>query len=142
MYTFEQKALIASNIENLSRTAFIDTLDEITRHKMEHRSSPGRRFCKETVNEAKVVMYAVTNFYLLEEINQLLGNMLASGIVDQIIRRYVDMRVWNMKIVEKGPSQLSFQHLEGAFTMWMILLAISVLAFFLELFIKTVVRFY
>lgn len=62
----------------------------------------------------------------------MIGDYFASGIMSQLIDRYVDLRYWNMKPDNKVPQKLSFSHLEGAFMLWIVMLVISCLVLVFE----------
>lgn len=128
----QAKDFMENSLESLERTAFIDAIQAIVHANMKHRNEFVHKVCKEEVWNAMIVVYYQKNFYLVETINRKIEIFLSSGIVNHIIGRYVDMRFWNVKPVEKGPSQLSFQHLKGAFSLWAILLAIASFVFSLE----------
>lgn len=92
--------------------------------------------CKEHLYTVYVVMYYPKNFYLIETIDKKIGQFLASGIVSRLIDKYVDMRFWNMKKEQSDPHRLTFNHLRGAFTLWIGLCAVSAIVLLVEVLIK------
>jgi hypothetical protein len=123
----------------MTRFAFIasmtDIIDANKKNKFTHA------VCKESIFNVNVVMYFPRDFYLVESINRKISSFLSSGVMSHLIGKYVDLRYWNVKSVEKGPQKLTIEHLRGAFNLWMIFSAISILTFAVEIFVKKIGKF-
>lgn len=100
-----------------------------------HRDSFSHKVCKEYLLTVNIVMYFQKNFYLVEAINENIWNFVSSGIMSHLIDRYVDMKYWQVKALDVGPQQLSYEHLEGVFNLWLYFLILTSVVFVFELLI-------
>jgi len=85
-----------------------------------------------------LVYYFRKNFYLVNEINEKIGIMQSSGLINRIIKKYADDRFLRRKLPEDGPSQsqLRVQHFEGTFLIWIFGVTISIVTFCCEKLLK------
>lgn len=107
---------------------------------MRNRNSFAHIVCKETISTVSVVMYFQKDFYLAEAIDRKISLFLASGIMSQLIEKYVDMRYWNVKPARSGPQELNFKHLKGAFVLWGVLNFCAFIAFVMETIVHAIRR--
>lgn len=103
---------------------------------MRHKTKFSHLVCKEIAYTGNIVMYFSKNFYLIDAINKKLSEFQASGIISHLIDNYIDRRYWSSKKEKSFPSQLSVQHLKGAFELWLILCSFATAALLLELLIN------
>lgn len=101
---------------------------------MENRNSFAHVVCKEMIHTLNVVMYFQKNFYLIQKIDEVISSLLSSGIPEHLALKYIDMRYWHMKRVDKGPQKLTLKHFQGAFDIFIILASISITVFVFEIF--------
>lgn len=102
---------------------------------MQHRESFAHAVCKEEVYTVNLVMYFPKNFYLIQPINKKIRILISSGVMNHIINKYIDMKYLvyaNAKAMKKGPQKLTFKHLDGIFTMWIILCCFAFASFLVE----------
>lgn len=122
-------------LSSKNQTAFLGSSTKVIHANIRNKRSFSHIICKEIVNTVNVVMYFSKNFYLVEAIDEKIGHFLASGIVEYIIKKYVDMKYWrlnNQLDIRQEPKKLTLHHLEGVFVIWSILCVLSVLIFSME----------
>lgn len=85
-----------------------------------------------------IVLYFPKNFFLIEAINNEIGFIKSSGLIDFWINKYADHRFLNYKEQKKGPQKLSLKHLSGTFVVFLTGCLASAVAFVMENLIKLV----
>lgn len=128
----QQQQLLDTSLNDMKRVAFIDSMISVIHSNMKNKNKFVHRVCKENIWSNSLVVYFAKDFYLIEEIDNKISLFQSSGILSHFINRYVDRRYWNARSIDKGLQRLSFQHLEGAFKLWIILLFISSIIFVAE----------
>lgn len=106
---------------------------DVVYSNMKHKNSFAHLICKEHLYIVNVVMFFPKNFYLIDAINKNLGELLSSGIVTHLIDKYIDMRYWNIKQARRSPQVLTFLHIRGTFMLWILLCALALIVFLIEL---------
>lgn len=132
----QQDVFLNTSLGSFSRLAFATTMTNVIDANKRHKDSFSHKVCKEYLLTISIVMYFSKDFYLVETINKKIGQFISSGIMSHLINRYVDMKYWNVKTLDSGPQKLSYEHLEGAFVLWMLFLMLSLVVFLLELLIR------
>lgn len=128
-----QQKLLDTSLNDMKRVAFIDSMISVIHSNMKNKNKFVHRVCKKNIWSNSLVVYYARGFYLTEEIDKTISIFQSSGILSYFVNRYVDSRYWNAKSIDKGLQRLSFQHLEGAFKLWIIVLFISSIIFVLEI---------
>jgi hypothetical protein len=90
------------------------------------------RLCKEAMLTNQIVFYFTQNFYLVDEINRLIEEIKAAGLVDYAISKYINMRSSNEKNEKQTPSPLNFDHLKAVFEILIFGLLIALFCFVAE----------
>lgn len=134
--------LNGNSLENSSRTAYLSSMMNVVSINKKNRNKFALTTCPEIIWNAKLVFYYQKDFYLIDTINRKMSAYAASGILSLIVNRYVDLQYFIVKPEHKGPQKLSFTHLEGAFMLWIIMIAISFVSFLTELLINRINRSY
>lgn len=132
----QQKIFLNTSLRTLDRVAFVDAMPSIIGANIDHKDSFVHKVCKEYFWTDFLVMFYPKNFYLLETIDNKLNCFLSSGIMSHIIDEYVDLRHWHVKTTNRGPRQLSLEHLRGAFDLWLLFMLVAVTVFSLEIVTK------
>lgn len=78
------------------------------------------------------VIYAVKNFYLIDELNHHISNLKSAGLIEYWHSRIFDDSILMGKRSET-PKILKFQHFIGAFQFWLVGMAVSTTAFVHEI---------
>lgn len=89
---------------------------------------------KEFIKIEKIVLYYQKNFFLSEHIDAIIESWVATGVIVHIVEHYMEIRYFNVHEMEKGPKQLTFLHLRGAFYLWAVCCFICVIVFGFEIF--------
>jgi hypothetical protein len=92
------------------------------------------KVCKEQLMTVNVVMFFPKNSYLKETFNRKLNELLTAGIIQYWVRKFADPRFLAIKVGSDEPKVLTIDKLSGVLKVLLIGLAISLIAFFIELF--------
>ena len=71
--------------------------------------------CNEVVVTIPIVFYLQKNSYLTEIFNEKIDAFKSAGLIDYWMSKYLDPKYLRVKIEKKGPTQLKFSELLGAF---------------------------
>lgn len=88
--------------------------------------------CREAMYSNNFAIYFAKNFFLLGEVNELIGNCKSAGIFDFIISKYVDENLMNRR-ERHPPIALKYGHIEGFFTIFCAGCALAVFSFICEI---------
>lgn len=92
------------------------------------------KICSEPLMTNHLIFYFRKDFYLIDEVNDRIGIMKSSGIVEYFISKYADKKFSQVNTENSaGPSKLELHHFEGVIQMWTFGLTISFVSFLIEL---------
>lgn len=91
------------------------------------------KICTEPLMTNHLIFYFRKDFYLIDEVNERIGIMKSSGIVEYFISKYADKKFKQVSSDSTGPSKLELHHFIGVYQMWSFGLALSFLTFLVEL---------
>lgn len=80
-----------------------------------------------------IVIYFPKGFFLISAINEKIGEFLSSGIMNYWLKKYMNKRYSKPDSLQKGPKQLTINHLVGILNVYIIGCAIASAIFFIEL---------
>lgn len=136
--TSEQELIFNHPLEENERSAFMTSMvDFIYRNKKNHKEFI-LNVCKEKVLTANIVMYFQKNFFLKDEINEVLNQALTFGLLQHWFDTHVDSRFLFVRNDETVPEPLNVEQLIGIISVWAFGCAISLAAFIIEIFIPIV----
>jgi hypothetical protein len=98
--------------EPLTDKAYIISLSELILSNLMHRKEFLHKSIPKPLRTDNLVMYFRKNFYLSKSINQKLSRLTSSGIVDYVMKKYLD---FHQADTPRGPRQLQMKHLLGIF---------------------------
>lgn len=90
------------------------------------------QICKEQLMTVNIVMYFPKNSFLRDAFNEQLSDLIENGIVQYWVQKYADQRFLNVKAASSTQQKLTIEKLSGVFNIWLIGLAIGILAFLFE----------
>lgn len=85
------------------------------------------------------VIYAIKDFYLINELNEQIERLKAAGLIDYWHKKSFDEKSF-LVYTSKYPKVIAMYHLYGCFQVWLIGLLISILMSFLEVGMKSLSR--
>lgn len=90
------------------------------------------RICRETMHSTLLAFYFTKNFYLVNEINEVLSNFQSAGLIGYVMSKYVSMNSMN-KVEKQPPSALTYDNMEGFFELLYYGFSISFVCFIFEI---------
>jgi hypothetical protein len=90
------------------------------------------KICKEPLLTNHIVFYFTQNFYLVDEINELIGRMKNAGLDNHVISKYVDMQLMSLQDVQKDPTALTMKNLSGVFQLLIYGQLLALVSFIVE----------
>jgi hypothetical protein len=98
------------------------------------------KICKEPLMTNHLIFYFQKDFYLVDEVNEKIGLIRASGLNEYFVSRYADKSFRNVKTKTSISLQLKMQHFNGIFQLWIFGLTLSLLVFLFERFHDQVIN--
>ena len=95
--------------------------------------------CNEIVLTIPTVFYLQKNSYLTEIFNEKIDALKSAGLIDYWMSKYLDPEYLSVKVEEKGPTQLKFSELSGAFQLLVFGFFCSSAAFIVEISLKQII---
>lgn len=91
--------------------------------------------CPVTIYTNSFVFYFTQNFYLMQDMNNLIGNFKSAGLIDFIISKYIDPIYVTAfyKKEKQPPTPFEYSRLKGIFKLLFYLLGLSTVTFVSEL---------
>lgn len=98
--------------------ALVSGLNEILLINQNNEYNFTFKFCKERIMGISIVMYFRKNFFLIPAINEVIGNLISAGLIDQFHHKYIDKERASKEIEDSGPKVITISHLIGCFQLW------------------------
>lgn len=90
-------------------------------------------FCKERVVGISIVMYFRKDFYLIPAINSVIRNLVSSGIVEHLHKKYLDEEKLSARKTSERPKNLKIDHVLGIFQILASGVLLSFICFVVEI---------
>lgn len=90
------------------------------------------KMCEETMLTGLFPYYFTKNFYLVNEVNELISKFQSAGLIDRIQSKYVGMDSIN-KIEPKPPSAFTYNNIKGFFYLFFYGCALALISFIGEI---------
>lgn len=131
------KALLEQPLNPNKKLAYLVFMVELITSNQAHYKSFVHQSTEDIMRVENIVMYFSKNFFLIKSINNKLGDLIATGIIDRMIRTYLNMELLHTRQMGKERKQLTVAHLAGIFYVCLIGFSLALLVFFVELLSST-----
>jgi len=124
------------------RMAVFTTRNEVLYKNFINRHNYTLNVCPVTIYTNSFVFFCTRNFYLVNEINNLIGQFKSSGLIEFVLSKYVDptyVAAFNKK-VKQPPTPFEYSRLEGIFKLHFYLLGLCIVTFVGEILVSRLYR--
>jgi len=90
------------------------------------------RICEETLFADPHAYYFTKNFYLVNEINELISNLHSAGLIERVVLAYDRAISVNTFEKQATPSALTYDNMEGFFDLFYYGLSFAFVSFIME----------
>lgn len=95
--------------------ALVSGLNEILLINQNNEYNFTFKFCKERIMGISIVMYFRKNFFMIPAINEVIGNLISAGLIDQFHYKYIDKHRASVETEDTGPKVITMSHMMGCF---------------------------
>jgi hypothetical protein len=91
------------------------------------------KICRESLVTNLVVFYFTTNFYLVDDVNELIGRLKDAGLIEHVLSKYIDTQLMDYQEAKTSATALTMKNLSGIFQLLIYGLGVAVICFVAEL---------